>query len=141
MDMTRESKLWPSAFMKAVMIIASVACFMGINMSFAHQIEVFSIQSLPVQADGMDVQVCWLDEIKRVQEQLSDISQDIGAIQNRIKEKEGTLIKAMDCQFRAGLYGIQKLPAIVIDKKYLAYGEHSVSRALDSLNDEGKTNA
>ena len=128
-------------YQKILMIIASVACFMGINMSFAHQIEVFSIQSLPVQANGMNVKVCWLDEIKRVQEQLSDISQDIGAIQNRIKEKEGTLIKAMDCQFRAGLYGIQKLPAIVIDKKYVAYGERSVSRALDSLNDEGKTNA
>jgi len=114
---------------------------MGINMSFAHQIEVFSIQSIPVQADGKDVKVCWLDEIKRVQEQLSDISQDIGAIQNRIEEKEGTLIKAMDCQFLAGLYGIQKLPAIVIDKKYVAYGVRSVSRALDSLNDEGRTNA
>jgi len=127
--------------MKTVMIIASVACFMGINMSFAHQIEVFSIQSLPVWADGMDVKVCWLDEIERVQKQLSDISQDIDAIQNRIKEKEDVLIKTMDCQFRAGLYGIQKLPAIVIDKKYVAYGARSVSRALDSLNDEGKTNA
>ena len=127
--------------MKTVMMLAKIACFMGINMSFAHQIEVFSIQSLPVQADGMDVQVCWLDEIERVEKQLLDISQDIDAIQNRIKEKEGGLIKAMDCQFRAGLYGIQKLPAIVIDKKYVAYGERSVSRALDSLNDEGKTNA
>ena len=127
--------------MKTVMMLAKIAFFMGINMSFAHQIEVFSIQSLPVQADGMDVQVCWLDEIKRVQEQLSDISQDIGAIQNRIKEKEGTLIKAMDCQFRAGLYGIQKLPAIVIDKKYLAYGEHSVSKALDILDDKDRSNA
>lgn len=110
-------------------------------MSFAHQIEVFSIQSLPVQADGMDVKLCWLDEIERVQKQLSDISQDIDAIQNQIKEKEGTLIMAMDCQYQASLYGIQKLPAIVIDKKYVAYGARSVSRALDSLNDEDRSNA
>ena len=110
-------------------------------MSFAHQIEVFSIKSLPIQADGMDAKLCWLDEIEQIQKQLSDISQDIDAIQNRIKEKEDVLIKTMDCQFRAALYGIQKLPAIVIDKKYVAYGARSVSRALDSLNDEGKTNA
>lgn len=127
--------------MKTMMIIASVACFMGINMSFAHQIEVFSVQSLPVWADGMEVKVCWLDEIERVEKQLLDVSQDIDAIQNRIKEKEGTLIKAMDCQFRAGLYGIQKLPAIVIDKNYVAYGERSVSKALDILDDKDRSNA
>ena len=119
--------------MKTVMIIASVACFMGINMSFAHQIEVFSIQSLPVQTNGMDVKLCWLDEIERVQRQLSDISQDIDAIQNRIKEKEDVLIITMDCQFRAGLYGIQKLPAVIINGKYVSYGVHSVSMALDAL--------
>ena len=110
-------------------------------MSFAHQIEVFSIKSLPVQADGMNVKFCWLDEIEQIQKQLSNISQDIDAIQNRIKEKESVLIKAMDCQFLAGLYGIQKLPAIVIDKKYVAYGERSVSRAIDILDEKDKSNA
>ena len=127
--------------MKTMMILAKIACFMGINMSFAHHIEVFNVQSLPVWADGMDVKVCWLDEIERVEKQLLDVSQDVGAIRNRIKEKEGILIKAMDCQFRAGLYGIQKLPAIVIDKKYVAYGERSISKALAILNDGDKTNA
>ncbi|HBD9439231.1 TPA: DUF1525 domain-containing protein [Legionella pneumophila] len=110
-------------------------------MGFAHHIEVFSIQSILVQTDGNNVKVCWLDDLKRFKAQLLEVSHDFDAMRNRVKEKEGAFIKAMDCQYQAILYGIQKLPAIVIDKEYVAYGERSVAKALDILKDEGKTNA
>ena len=122
-------------------IILTALYFMGGNMGFAHHIEAFSIQSIPVQTDGNNVKVCWLDDLKRFKAQLLEVSQDFDAMRNRVKEKEGAFIKAMDCQHRAILYGIQKLPAIVIDKEYVAYGERSVAKALDILKDEGKTNA
>ena len=79
-------------------------------MGFAHHIEAFSIQSIPVQTDGNNVKVCWLDDLKRFKAQLLEVSQDFDAMRNRVKEKEGAFIKAMDCQHRAILYGIQKLP-------------------------------
>lgn len=110
-------------------------------MSFAHHIEVFTVQPFPVQADGIDVQVCWLDEIEWVERNLLEVSQDVDAIRSRIKEKEDILIKGMDCQFRAGLYDIKKLPAIVIDEKYVAYGACSVSKVLEILNDVDNPNA
>lgn len=107
-------------------------------MSFAHQIEIFSIHALPIQTDGIAVNVCWLDNIERIEAQLSEVSQDISEIKKQIKEQEGALIKAMDCQYQASLYGIQKLPAIVIDKEYVAYGVVSVAKALEALKDKAE---
>lgn len=114
---------------------------MGTNMSYAHQVEIFSIKSLPVSTDGINATTCWLDEVNRFEEQIAAISEDVDAIRKLTKDNEASLVKAMNCQYLASSYGIKKLPAIVIDNEFVAYGVDSVSIALEALKDRDRSNA
>lgn len=110
-------------------------------MVFAHQIEIFSINTLPVKADEMEVSFCWLDKINRIEQTLASVSNDDISVIELINEYEQTLMNAMQCQSRASAYGLKKLPAIVIDEQFVAYGLDSVSQALRVLEDKEQANA
>ena len=112
---------------------------MGVKMSYAHQIEVFSIKPLSVQTDGIKASICYLDEIEQFEAVLSDLSQI--KVLERVKDKENDLLKAMQCQYQASLYQIAKLPAIVIDGEYVVYGIDSVSSALSLFEGRGEVHA
>ncbi len=89
----------------------------------------------------MNETICFLDQIGRFEAKITEASQDIDTIRQLTRENEDALINTMNCQYQAILYGIKKLPAIVIDKEYVAYGVDSVSQALESLYDRGRLNA
>lgn len=112
---------------------------MGVKMSYAHQVEVFSIKPLTVKADGFDISTCYLDEIEQFEQELSDLSQI--KVLERVKDKENDLLKAMRCHYQASLYQIAKLPAIVIDGEYVVYGIDSVSSALSLFASRGEAHA
>ena len=82
-----------------------------------------------------------LDEMMRFESGLSDVSHDVDAIKERVRDNEKSLVKAMNCQYLASLYGLEKLPAIVVDGAYVAYGADSVSRALEALKTKGGSHA
>lgn len=118
-------------------LLLLVLCFMVVKMSTAHQIEIFSIKSHPVSTDGMQADVCQLDALRQFEWRLSVLSHDVEAIKTLTKENEVYLIHVMTCQYRAAAYGLEKLPAIVIDKEVVTYGLTSVARALSILKDKG----
>lgn len=110
-------------------------------MSFAHEIEIFTVTSLPIEQDEQNAKICLMDEVKLFEHSLSAVSDNPKKIEAMVQENEGRLIASMECQYLADVYGIKKLPAIVIDKEYVAYGLHSVTKALDVLHDKGRAHA
>ena len=116
-------------------------CFMGADVSFAHSFEIFSIQSLPVQTEGFEARVCRLDEMKRIEAGLTDFTGDIEAIKAHIRAHEVDLVAAINCRLLAARYGIEKLPAIVIDEHFVAYGAGSLSKALEALDNKERAHA
>lgn len=112
---------------------------MGVKMGYAHQVEVFSIKPLLVQTDGIEASTCYLDELGQFEEKLSRLSKN--TIKDKVKDKENELLKLMQCQYKASLYQLNKLPAIVIDGEYVAYGIDSVSKALSLIKDKGEAYA
>ncbi len=129
--------------------ILAALYFMEPSLSFAqsntlsetHRVEVFTVTDLPVVIVGIKETPCFLDEVQRFEEKITRKSQDREAISELAGEQEIALIKAFNCQYRASLYGIKRLPAIVIDQNYVAYGVDSVLQALAVLNDRDESYA
>lgn len=107
-------------------------------MSFGHQIELFSITSIPVKPDGFEAVSCVLDELAQMEETLSDVPKS--QIMDMMKDQEPRILPSLTCQYQASLYQIKKLPAIVIDHQYVAYGVDSVSRAITLFENRGENN-
>ena len=102
------------------------------------RIEVFTVSSLPVTAPP-ETPVYELDRLRTIEAQLSaglpvDPEQAARIAQARIVERGETLNQAaLAAGTGAGLalhYGIDRVPAIVLDGRYVVFGETSVERAL-----------
>jgi integrating conjugative element protein (TIGR03757 family) len=83
--------------------------------------------------------VILLDEQQRLEEQLSlslpaDPSQAVTAVQRFMATPEGArlqadLAKAQQGAADAWSAGVEKIPAVVVDRKYVVYGEPDVATA------------
>jgi len=102
------------------------------------RIEVFTVSSLPVTAPP-GTPVYELDRLRTIEAELSaglpsEPAQAARIAQARIVERGETLNQAaLAAGTGAGLalhYGIDRVPAIVLDGRYVVFGETSVERAL-----------
>lgn len=92
----------------------------------------------PVNA-SVDVRVILLDEQQRLEEQLSrslpaDPRQAATAVQRFLATPDGArlqadLAKAQQGATDAWSTGVEKIPAVVVDRKYVVYGEPDVATA------------
>ncbi|NNB02957.1 TIGR03757 family integrating conjugative element protein [Pseudomonas fragi] len=69
----------------------------------------------------------------------SDPQQAAAIIQNRLNSPSGKrlqsdLAKAQQALTDAWSMGIEKIPAVVVDRRYVVYGEPDVTKALDLIN-------
>lgn len=95
-------------------------------------------QAHPMNAPA-DVRVILLDEQQRLEEQLSrslpsDPRQAAAAVQRFLASPEGkrlqdNLAKAQQGAADAWSTGVEKIPAVVVDRKYVVYGEPDVATA------------
>jgi integrating conjugative element protein (TIGR03757 family) len=95
-------------------------------------------QAHPVTAP-VDVRVILLDEQQRLEEQLSrslpaDPRQAATAVQRFLATPEGArlqvdLVRAQQGVADAWSTGVEKIPAVVVDRKYVVYGEPDVATA------------
>lgn len=102
------------------------------------RIEVFTVSSLPVSAPA-DVPVYQIDRLRGIEAELSaglpaDPQQAAKIAQARIRARGDELERdALAAGTGAGLalhYGIDRVPAIVFDGRYVVFGERSVEAAL-----------
>lgn len=104
---------------------------MGIKESFAYQVEVFTLKDRPVANNEIAIKFCFVDKLADFEVDISTLG--ARSIRSKLRMNEAELIKAMQCQYKAAFYGIKKFPAIVIDKRFVAYGINSIEEALSLL--------
>ena len=104
---------------------------------------VFTDSANPVTAPSTD-RVILLDQQQHLETELSralppDPQQAAAIIQNRLNSPSGKrlqsdLAKAQQDLTDAWSMGIEKIPAVVVDRRYVVYGEPDVAKALELIN-------
>ena len=99
-------------------------------------------QAHPVIDPG-SARILLLDTQERLEEQLTqalphDPQQAQAAFQRYLQSPEGRrlqaeLVKAQQDVTDAWSLGVEKIPAVVVDKQYVVYGEPDVPRALERI--------
>lgn len=97
----------------------------------------------PVTA-AVSTHIVLLDQQLRLEAELSralppDPQQAAAIIQNRLNSPSGKrlqsdLAKAQQDLTNAWRLGIEKIPALVVDRRYVVYGEPDVAKALELIN-------
>lgn len=104
---------------------------------------VFTDRANPVNAPA-NVRTILLDEQARIEMQLSrelptDPSQAAATIQSYLTSPAGQhlqrdLAKAQQGLTDAWSLGVEKIPAVVVDRRYVIYGESDVAKAVERIN-------
>lgn len=104
---------------------------------------VFTDIANPVTAPS-SVRIILLDQQHHLETELSralpsDPQQAAAIIQNRLNSPSGKrlqsdLAKAQQALTDAWSLGIEKIPAVVVDRHYVVYGEPDVAKALELIN-------
>lgn len=126
----RRPRVWSWTIAPLALLLAASA--------FAQDVQVFTDSSHPVQT-GRGVPVLLLDAPARIEAALSaglpaDPSQAAAVMRQRLTSG-GTALQRQLGQAYQGVaqawgLGITKLPAVVVDGRYVVYGEPDVDRAL-----------
>ena len=107
------------------------------------EVVVFTDKSQPISsADG--ARTVLLDQQQHLETELSralppDPQEAAAIIQNRLNSPSGKrlqsdLAKAQQNLTDAWSMGIEKIPAVVVDRRYVVYGEPDVAKALELIN-------
>lgn len=128
--------------------VAAVLCgLMSAAGAVAADIRVFTDRHHPVEAPA-DVRVVELDAAARIESELAanlpaDPAQAAAIVQQRLKDGgaglQHRLANAYQGVADAWSLGITKIPAVVVDRRYVVYGEHDVTRALERIEEYRRT--
>lgn len=128
--------------------LAVVLCgLMSAVGAVAADIRVFTDRRHPVEAPA-DVRVVELDAPARIESDLganlpSDPAQAAVIVQQRLKEGGADLQRHLASAYQgiadAWSLGITKIPAVVVDRRYVVYGERDVTRALARIEEYRRT--
>ena len=117
-----------------------VALTLGAN-AFATEVWVITDQHRPVKA-GAHVRVIHLDVTAQLQAQLTrelptDSKRAAAIVQQRLRDGGDDLQRRFAVAYQgltdAWRLGISKIPAVVVDQRYVVYGESDVDRAVADI--------
>ena len=107
----------------------------------ASEVVVYTDRHHPVVATA-GTRVVELDAAERITSELAadlppDPSQAAQTVRQRLQEGSGALqlsmASAVNDVVEAWKLGVQKIPAVVVDRRYIVYGEVDITRALDAI--------
>lgn len=110
--------------------------------AFATDIHIFTDHAHPVHSVPQGITVVELDAAERLENELStdlptDPDQAAHLVQQRLeqggKALQHQLATAYQGVTEAWELGVTKIPAVVVDRNYVVYGEPDVARALNSI--------
>lgn len=126
----------------AIALLSACACAQG-------ETWVFTDHAHPV-INTVNHRVIFLDEQQRLEERLTsklpaDPTQAAATIQTYLASTEATrfqheLTQAQQGTTDAWSLGLEKIPAVVVDRRYVVYGEPDVDKAI-SLVDKARSSA
>lgn len=103
------------------------------------RVEAFTLSSMPLEADGATVHV--LDEADRLASALgaglpADPDQALAEVRRRMASTRGRALRvrleaATAGKALAARLGVERLPAVVVDRRHVVYGVRDVRRAVE----------
>lgn len=105
---------------------------MMISTCEAHQLEVFTVSARPVHLQHTPALYCELDALPRLTTQLNE-NLDLERLKSQHAVASQELMQAYTCLEAARARHITYLPAIVMDKTWIAYGLDSEKDVLIAL--------
>jgi integrating conjugative element protein (TIGR03757 family) len=120
-----------------------LAALLGIYVNAQAEVWVITDQAHRISNAG-NARVILLDEQQRLEARLtanlpSDLSHATTTIQSYLASPDGERLQRELVHAQQGLtdawsLGVLKIPAVVVDRKYVVYGERNVSDAVDRIN-------
>ena len=113
----------------------------------ADEVRAFTDRNHPIEARG-GVRVVELDAAARIESSLaadlpSDPAESATIVQQRLKDGGDALQRRLADAYQgvtdAWSLGVTKIPAVVVDHRYVVYGETNVSRALARIEEYRRT--
>lgn len=137
--MARHRRPWRSS--------VATFCVLATANVMAADVQVFTDRHHPVEAPA-DVRVVELDAPARIESDLganlpSDPAQAAAIVQQRLKDGGVGLQRRLASAYQgvadAWSLGVTKIPAVVVDRRYVVYGERDVTRALARIEEYRRT--
>ena len=107
----------------------------------ASKVEIFTLPSQPIQNKGQ-ASVCVLEKLSLWEEGVNkkfdsslSVEEAVDVANRFIKGASPVINKLITCLNRASTLQIKKLPAIVVDERYVAYGVLDVEHVLALLSE------
>ncbi|MEQ9866042.1 TIGR03757 family integrating conjugative element protein [Pectobacterium aroidearum] len=116
--------------------------------AFAADIIVVTDRRHPVQVEHPSVRVIELDAAQRIEAELAaNLPQDPARaaiiVQQRLREGGTALQQRINEAYQdvvdAWSLGITTLPAVIVDQRYVVYGEPDIARAVELINTHRRT--
>jgi len=127
--------------------LAATLCVLATANAVAADVWVFTDRHHPTEASA-DVRVVELDAPARIQSELAanlpaDPARAATIVQQRLKDGGADLQRRLANAYQgvadAWSLGITKIPAVVVDQRYVVYGERDVTRALARIEEYRRT--
>lgn len=126
---------------------AITLCALMTASAMAADVRVFTDRQHPIEA-AAGVRVVELDAPSRIQSELAaglpaDPMQATAIVQQRLKDGGAALQRRLADAYKgvtdAWALGVTKIPAVVVDQRYVVYGERDVARALARIEEYRRT--
>ena len=117
-------------------VCLSSLCFSVL--SFAMTVEYFGLSNQPPIDSAKTPLVCLLDKPEKIKtainqdlkEQMEEKQMSASDITQRYKSQFKALSNHVICQYEAAKLGVESLPAIVINHRYVIYGQQNIDLAI-----------
>ena len=125
--------------MKHLMIKAAcVVCIVLPLSSFAMTVQYFGLTTQPSVQNTKTTSVCLLDKADQIKtainqdlkKQMATRSMSATNITQRYSKQFKALSNNVICQYEAAKLGVTRLPAIVINHRYVIYGQQNIDSAI-----------
>lgn len=135
---SRRLRLWPAAVLCGLVVAAD---------AMAADIRVFTDRNHAVEAPA-GVRVVELDAPSRIEAELAanlpaDPAHAAAIVQRRLKDGGADLQRRLANAYQgvtdAWSLGVTRIPAVVVDQRYVIYGERDVTRALARIEEYRRT--
>lgn len=105
---------------------------------YAYHIDAIGDELTTFNTSGYDVFTCNYKGLSLINDYFQH-NKDLSKIENELENSDlkNEVEKSIKCISLVNEYGIKKVPAIIIDKKYIAYGETDISKAVVDCRDKG----
>lgn len=106
--------------------------------ALAGSVQAFTISSEPFTNPVNGVTPCYVDQAMQAMNQLAVDTQ--GSTPETLKSQLDpavlkTLSDSITCAYQAAMMGVQKIPAVIVDKKYVVYGNTDMTGAVAEIQD------